>query len=138
MKVVDGKDMVLGRLATQVAKMALEGEEVAVVNCEDVLVVGKKKEIFSRYQQKAVRGTHSTGPFLHRGPDRIVRRTVRGMIPYKTPSGKAAFQRVMCYVGVPSDISMDKVETLKGNIHETQNLNFVAVGEISKQLGAKL
>lgn len=138
MKVIDGKDMILGRLATQVAKMALNGEEVTIVNCESVIVVGKKKEIFGRYQQRAARGTHSTGPFLHRAPDRIVRRTIRGMLSYKTPNGKAAFQRVMCYVGVPSDVSMDKVETLKGNITETQNLNFVTVGDISKQLGAKL
>lgn len=138
MKIVDGTNMVLGRLATLVAKSALKGEKVTVVNCEDIVIVGKKKEIFARYKQKSMRGTSSTGPYIHRAPDKIVRRTIRGMIPYKTPEGSAAFKRVMCYVGVPAEIDASKAETAGVNINDTQNLNYVTVGDVSKLLGAKL
>lgn len=138
MIVIDGKDLILGRLATKVAKLAITGEEVKIVNCEDVVIVGKKAEIFAKYKQRAARGTHSTGPFLHRGPDRIVRRSIRGMIPYKTPAGIAAYRRVMCYVGNPENLSLDKAEKVDANINDTNNLNYATVGEVSKTLGAKL
>ncbi len=138
MKVIDGTDIILGRMATKVAKFALTGEEVVIVNCEKVVIVGKKSEVIAKYKLRSARGTHSTGPFLHRGPDRIVRRTIRGMIPYKTKDGKAAYQRVMCYVGVPTNISLDKVETIDANINNTKNINYITIGEIGKLLGAKI
>lgn len=138
MKVINGKDLILGRLATAVAKMAIDGEEVAIVNCEDVVIVGKKKEVIARYKQRAERGTHSTGPFLHRGPDRIVRRTIRGMMSYKTKEGSEAFRRVMCYVGVPEGMSLDKAEKVGKDITTTNNINYITVGELGKTLGAKL
>ncbi len=42
MKVYNGKDLILGRLATVVAKQALLGEEVKVVNCEKIMISGRK------------------------------------------------------------------------------------------------
>ena len=36
MKVIEGKDAVLGRLASFAAKESLKGEEIAVVNCEEI------------------------------------------------------------------------------------------------------
>lgn len=138
MIVIDGKDLILGRIATKVAKLALKGEEVSIINCEDVVIVGKKSAVIARYKQKAARGTPSTGPFIHRGPDRIVRRSIRGMIPYKTPEGIKAFRRVMCYVGNPNNLSSKNPEDIKANINDTLNINYITVGAISKQLGAKL
>ena len=138
MKVIDGTDMILGRLATRVAKLALAGEEVAVVNCDRVIVIGKRSQIFSRYKQRVDRGTWKTGPLLHRGAERIVRRTIRGMLPYKTPAGIAAFKKVMCYRDVPQKIANEKAETFDEiNVHKTDNVKFVTVKEISTFLGAK-
>ena len=45
MIVVDAKDSILGRVAAYVAKQALKGEEVAVVNCNKIIISGKKKSI---------------------------------------------------------------------------------------------
>ncbi len=45
MKIIDGKDAVLGRLASYAAKEALKGEEVIIVNCKEVIITGNKKDI---------------------------------------------------------------------------------------------
>ena len=45
MKIIDGNDAILGRLASFVAKNALEGEEIVVLNCEKVVITGNKKRI---------------------------------------------------------------------------------------------
>lgn len=139
MKVIDGTDLILGRLATKVAKAAIAGEQIVVVNCEEVVVTGKRDVVFAKYKKTANRTTMLKGPRIHRGADRLVRRTIRGMIPYKTAKGKEAFQRVMCYVGVPSEVSKEKIETFKdSNIHNTENMQFVKMKEVSKVLGAKI
>ena len=42
-KIIDGKNTVLGRLASFAAKEALKGEEIVVLNCEQVIITGNKK-----------------------------------------------------------------------------------------------
>jgi large subunit ribosomal protein L13Ae len=41
------------------------------------------------------------GPFHFRAPSRIFYRTIRGMIPHKTPRGAAALERLKVFEGVP-------------------------------------
>src|SRR3990167_2421450 len=100
MKIYNGENMVLGRLAARVAKDALLGEEVKVVNCEKIIISGAKAVTFARAKQKRGRGGHPVRSQTHsRLPDRWVRRTVRGMLPWKQARGKEAFKRIMCYKG---------------------------------------
>ena len=47
MKIYNGENMLLGRLASRVAKDALLGEEVKVINCDKVIVSGKKVQVFA-------------------------------------------------------------------------------------------
>ena len=64
----------------------------------------------------------------------LVRKIIRGMIPYKQPKGAVAFKRVKCYIGVPPGI--EKSETLKeANINKVPNLRYIKVKEICKELG---
>jgi large subunit ribosomal protein L13 len=136
MKVIDATNLILGRFCAKIAKAAINGEEIAIVNCENAVVVGDKYEIFARYKHNCDRGATVKGPYIHRKPDRLVRRTLRGMIPYKTKDGKAAFQRVMCYIGVPKEFESVKAETMSEyDINNTRNVKFATMGEISKHLG---
>jgi large subunit ribosomal protein L13 len=138
MAVVDANDLVLGRMATQVAKRALLGEKIDVVNCEKAVITGDKKTILKKYQERRARGIPSKGPFFPRQADKIVRRTVRGMLPYKRPKGRDAFKRVKCHVGVPAEYE-GKLETLpNANISKLTSLKYIRVGELSKLLGAKI
>jgi ribosomal protein L13 len=43
--VIDADGAVLGRLCTAVAKRLLKGEEIAIVNSEKAIVIGKKVTI---------------------------------------------------------------------------------------------
>ena len=98
---IDGKDKIMGRLASQVAKLALLGKHVVVINAKDIVVSGSKKNIFATYVQMKNRKTASNptkGPFFHRRPDSLFRRTVRGMLPFKKPRGQEAYKRIHAYV----------------------------------------
>ena len=133
-KIIDADGATLGRLSTIAAKHLLNGEELAVVNSEKAIISGKKPMIKKRYKQKREVGTYRKGPFFPRTPERIVKRTIRGMIPYQTPHGRAAFKRLKCYIGVPDEFHGKKFETFKEA--EKQPVDFITVKELSKSLGA--
>ena len=40
--IIDGQGARLGRLASYVAKQSLKGDEVVVLNCEEVIISGNK------------------------------------------------------------------------------------------------
>ena len=117
------------------AKHALLGEDVVIINCEKAIVSGEKQQVLARYRQRYARGTHSTGPFILRNPDRIVRRTVRGMLPYKLPRGAAAYKKVMTYVGVPAEYEGKETTSVDAKKSKLPNTKYVTVGDISKNLG---
>lgn len=138
MIVIDGKDLIVGRVATYAAKKALLGEEVKIINCDKMYITGDKHYLFDETHRRRVQGTWSKGPFYFRIADRFVRRIVRGMIPYKTARGKEAYGRVMCYVGVPEPLKNVKALTLEyASIRKVPNLKYTTVGELSKHMGAK-
>ena len=106
MKVYNGEGIVLGRLAVQVAKDALLGEEVRVVNCEKIIISGVKTTTFAHEKQRYERkGYPLKSAKFSRIPDRYVRRSIRGMLPWKTTRGREAFLRIMCYRGLPEVFS---------------------------------
>jgi len=96
---LDASGAVLGRAAAYIAKQALLGEQIDIFNCEKAIIIGDKKNIISKYKQRRARGTPVEGPFFPKTPERIFRRTIRGMLPYKKTMGKAAFRRIKCYIG---------------------------------------
>ncbi len=112
MIVIDAKNLILGRFATQVAKQALLGEEVRVINCEKAIVSGKKATTLKETKTRALRGTPAKGPFIPKMADRYVRRVIRGMLPYKQKKGELAYKRVLCYVGEPEEFK-DKAQTIE-------------------------
>ncbi|TPX58842.1 hypothetical protein SpCBS45565_g07886 [Spizellomyces sp. 'palustris'] len=56
---------------------------------------------FMSFLRKRCRVNPSRGPFHLHSPNRILWRTIRGMIPHKTPRGQAALQRLRVFEGVP-------------------------------------
>jgi len=101
---VDGKDHVLGRLSSHVAKLALEGYEIHIINSEKVVITGKKDTVLEYWRHKILeRGDWYKGPFYPKRPDLILRRVIRGMLP-KNWRGKIALKRVKCYIGVPKEL----------------------------------
>jgi large subunit ribosomal protein L13 len=139
MIVIDATNLILGRLASHAAKLALQGEEVRVVNCENAIKTGDKKRILAVYQKSRDRGTPTTGPFLSRYPDRMIRRSIRGMLPMDRSRGREAFDRVMCYMGVPDDLKKEKLQTFEdADVKKVPILRSIDMKTLSKRLGAKI
>ena len=136
--VVNAEGLVLGRLCTHVAKRLLKGEEIVIVNAERAVVSGNKEQLFEHYKHRRERGkSHLTkGPYYPRTADRILKRTVRGMLEYRKPSGKAAYRRLKVYLGVPKEYEGVKAETLD-SAKKPNLARYVYLGEISERLGAR-
>jgi len=130
MKIIDGTGAILGRLASYVAKEALKGEEIAILNCEEVIISGNKKSIKSEFQEKRSRVGHSQkGPKLKKTSERMVKRTIRGMLPeHRFGRGRQAFKRIKCYKGVPKEFENEK----KFKAGKEKPIKFSKVKEFSK------
>ncbi|MBT7903344.1 50S ribosomal protein L13 [Candidatus Woesearchaeota archaeon] len=137
--IVDAKDLIAGRLAAVVAKKALLGETIDIVNSEYAVMSGSRDQIFARFKQKRDHGIPLKGPYYPRQADRILRRMIRGMLPYKQEKGVTAFKRIMCWKGVPEVFNDKKFETFEQfSVRKLPNLKFVTIGEVSQFLGGKL
>lgn len=103
--VIDAKGATVGRIASFAAKQSLLGKEVKVVNCNEAVVTGNKKTVIAEYRVMRQRGGSSLkGPFYPKSPERIMKRTIRGMLSYKQGRGRDAFSRIKCYNTTPAEL----------------------------------
>lgn len=138
--IIDGEGLILGRLASNVSKMLLNGENVVVLNAEKIIISGTKEWAYAKYKQRLDRASISNprkmGPKYPRRPDDIFRRTVRGMLPYRKTSGREAFKGLKVFVGVPTEY--EGAEIFKVQEAEPKNIKkSIELGKVSKLLGAK-
>jgi large subunit ribosomal protein L13 len=131
--VIDGRDCILGRVASNVAERALDGESIAVVNAERIVITGDDENVIGVFEKRTELGS-DRGPYYPKRPDTIAKRSIRGMLPYKRPRGREAFESVRVYLGNPYD---EETEVLEGtSLDRLSNTDFVELGEISAKLGA--
>jgi len=125
----------MGRLASYVAKKAMEGYEVFILNTEHAIMSGTKEYYLKRFQQRIDRGTPTSGPFYPKTVIGIAKRITRGMIPYKTASGTSAFKRVKFYEGIPTEF--ENVELKKGlkTKDEYKHNKYITIKELSHSIG---
>ena len=130
MKVIDGKNAVLGRLASYVAKESLKGEEVSIVNCGEIIITGNKKFMEQDMQKRReMIGSGQKGPHISRTSEKIVKRAIRGMLPdHREGRGKEAFKRIKCYVNVPAEFKDSK----KITFDDPDKLKYIQVKELTK------
>lgn len=129
--VVDARDAVLGRLATEVASVLRgkrkpiysphldTGDHVIVINAGEVRLSGKKPEKKRYFRHTMYPGGVKWTPFsvmLEDKPTEIVRLAVKGMLP-KNRLGRAMIKKLKIYAGAqhpheaqqPKPLSLDKV-----------------------------
>jgi large subunit ribosomal protein L13 len=137
--IIDASNLILGRMASYVAKKALLGNKIDIVNCEKSIVIGKRKEILAKYHKRMQMGVHSKGPFIPKMPDRFVKRTIRGMLPYKTTKGSSVFKKIICHIGIPDKFKDEKIEMIKNEkILNSDSIDFVKVNDLCRSLGGKI
>jgi len=131
--VVDARDCIMGRVASEVAEKALDGQTVAVVNAERAVITGRDEQVKAKYKKRLDIG-NDNGHFYPKRPDGIFKRAIRGMLPHKKQRGREAFENVRVYVGNPYD---DEGEIIEGtSLDRLSNIKFVTLDEISEHLGA--
>jgi large subunit ribosomal protein L13 len=133
--VVDARDCIVGRVASQVAERALDGERIAVVNAERAVITGREEDVKGTYHQRREVGS-DRGPAYPKRPDRILKRAVRGMVPHEKPRGREALENVRVYVGNPDGMDAEVLDDT--SLDRLSNIRFVSLGDVSESLGANV
>lgn len=133
--VVDASNLILGRLASHVAKMLLNGERVVIVNAEKAVVSGSRQNIVEEYREYVLAKRRlknpTKGPKKIRRPDLLVKRVIRGMLPYKRARGREAYKRLRVYVGVPEEFAnYPKIRFEDADVSKLALRRFMYVGEL--------
>jgi len=135
---IDASGLVLGRLASNVAKRILMGERVVIVNSEKAVISGSKENITEEFKKRLelrTLGSQEKAPKHPRRPDNYVRRVVRGMLPWKKPRGKNAYRRLKVYIGMPKEFlgaSVQSVPEARKSLTSP-----ITVGELLETFGWK-
>jgi large subunit ribosomal protein L13 len=133
--VVDANGLILGRMASKIAKRLLTGEQVIIVNAEKAVISGRKGNKVSEAKEFLEVGGVGQGPLHQRRPDRLVRRVVRGMLPFKQPKGKLAYKNLSVFIGIPEALSNQKMETVADAQCKRLKCSYFTVGEYSREIG---
>jgi large subunit ribosomal protein L13 len=111
--VIDATDVVLGRLASQVATLLRgkhkpifaphvdTGDFVIVINADKISLSGNKLEQKKAYRHSGYPGglrSVSYGELMEKRPDRAVEKAVRGMLP-KNALGRKMAKKLKVYAG---------------------------------------
>ncbi|TXT61996.1 MAG: 50S ribosomal protein L13 [Promethearchaeota archaeon] len=141
----DATDKILGRFCSQIAKKALLGEYIVIINAKDAIISGNKKDVFNKYLAKLNIRTSTNptrGPFHKRRPDTFMKRVIKQMLPRKTVRGKEAVKRVHVFIGQIPERFKKRYPNLKPQEIpkcEKQRLfyynKFVTLEELCDQIG---
>lgn len=125
--VVDAKDQVLGRIASQVAKVLRGkhkpsytphtdmGDHVIVINADKVKMTGKKwtdRVIFTYSGYPGGQRELTPNMIKEKNPARLVERSVRGMLP-KNSMGRQLFRSLHVYAGTEHPHEAQQPKELK-------------------------
>ncbi|MGB3440157.1 MAG: 50S ribosomal protein L13 [Actinophytocola sp.] len=111
--VIDAEDVVLGRLASNVATLLRgkhkptfaphvdTGDFVVIVNADKVVLTGNKRDQAFAYRHSGYPGglrKQSFGELLDTRPERLLEKVVKGMLP-KNKLGRAQGKKLKVYAG---------------------------------------
>ena len=125
--VVDATDMILGRLASEAAKVLTGknkptytpfldmGDNVIVINASKVKVTGKKldQKVYHSHSDY-VGGLKSITlrENMNKRPERVVEMAIKGMLPHG-PLGRRMYTKLHVYAGPDFEQAAQKPEVLK-------------------------
>ncbi|MGB9740773.1 MAG: 50S ribosomal protein L13 [Candidatus Bathyarchaeia archaeon] len=122
-------------MASIIAKRLLMGEEIVIVNAEKAVISGKKESKVREAKEFLEVGYPKAGPLHYKRPDRIVRRAIRGMLPYRQPKGKQAYKRLKVFMGIPNEFKNHEIETLPNAQASKLTCPYLTVGDLAREIG---
>jgi len=141
--VIDARGHLLGRLAAIVAKEILNGQRIVIVRTEELNISGshyRNKLKYHEFIRKRCLVNPTHGPLHLRSPSKIFWRTVRGMVPHKTPRGANALSKLKVFEGVPPPY--DKIKRVVAPdalkvVRLRPGRRFTTLGRLSSEVGWK-
>ncbi|TLX73036.1 50S ribosomal protein L13 [Labilibacter sediminis] len=130
--VVDATDMVVGRLASKVAKLLRGkykpnytphvdcGDNVIILNADKVRLTGNKWEGRTFYYHSGFPGGRTDvtpAELFAKSPERLVERAVKGMLP-KSRLGRQLFSNLFVYVGGEHKQEAQKPKSIDLNLYK--------------------
>jgi large subunit ribosomal protein L13 len=137
-KVFDANGMIAGRLGATVAKAALKGERVVIVNVEKAVITGDRKSVINAYKVRRKIKTSTKpekGPLHQKRPDKMFRRMIRGMLPWPTSRAMDAYRRIHVFLGVPTEYAEAEKIVLEKSRYKSPRRKYVTIGDLSHELG---
>ena len=128
--IINADNLILGRLASFAAKQALLGNNIEIINSREAVIVGDKRVVFARYSQKVKRGDPHHGPYFPTTPERILRKTIKNMLPYTQYKGKNAFKKIKCYLTAPSHIKEGDAVTLEKAKLKSTTIKYIKLKDL--------
>lgn len=132
MVIINGENAILGRLSTYVAKKLMNNEVVHIVNADKIIITGDPNQIVKKYHERRARGSPQHGPFFPKSTTGIVRRTIRGMLPYKKAKGKK-LSNLKIHEGIPKNLEKENMEKIEKDISS----DYITVKELAMRIGGK-
>ncbi len=136
--IIDCDSKILGRLASKVAKMLLNGDSVVLVNAEKAVISGHVDDIVENYKQKVEfkdKANPEHSPYVSRRPDLLVKRIIRGMLPFKKTKGKLAYKRLKVFMGLPKQYQGKQLYSLPVKTKKDVIEKSISILELSRKLG---
>ena len=136
--IIDASNIILGRLASIVAKRLLNGEKITIVNAEKAVISGNDKNIFEEAMKRLeirTLGSKTKSPKHYRRPDGLVRKTIRGMLPWDKSKGKTAYRMLKVYIGIPKNLNDVIPQTIAEASLTNVRASLISVGEVAKSIG---
>lgn len=136
--VVDATDHIAGRLSSNVAKLLLKGNRVAVVNCDKIMISGTRSNIIKEYREFLEINSINHwkhGPKHPRRPDTIMKKMIRGMLPNEKPSGREAHKRLRTYIGSPKEVKSLKKIKFEHAMIKKPSSNYTTMADLGRTVG---
>ncbi len=130
--VVDASEMIVGRLASKVAKLLRGkykpnytphvdcGDNVIVINADKVRLTGNKwegREFFFHTGYPGGRSNVTPAELFAKSPERLVERAVKGMLP-KNRLGRQLYRNLFVYAGSEHKQEAQKPKTIDLNLYK--------------------
>jgi large subunit ribosomal protein L13 len=139
--IVDASNCIAGRICSNVSKLLIQGNRVAIINSERAMLSGNRYKTIEDYKKYLEVGSVTNpihGPYHPRRPDRILTKMVRGMISRRKSSGILAFKRLRVYIGMPTELQSSKEIKIFDDAKITKSESYyITIGDIAKQIGWK-
>lgn len=140
---IDATNYKVGRLASYVAKMLMQGHRVFIINAEKAVITGKKKPIMERFlflrSRRQLTSHKVIKVWYPTLPEGILRYAILRMLPRKKPKGREAARRLKVFRGakdVPEArrLEIEDAKLVKPISRSGRVIRYMTLGEVSREL----